>query len=106
PVNHHVGVSAFSEYAVVSKSSLVKVNKNIPFETIALFGCAVITGVGAVINTANIKLGSTVAIVGLGGVGLNAVLGALASGASKVIAIDINDNKLQLAKRLGATAVY
>lgn len=106
PVNHHVGVSAFSEHVVVSKHSLVKVEKSIPFETIALFGCAVITGVGAVVNNAHIKLGSKVAVVGLGGVGLNAVLGAIASGASEVVAVDINDQKLQLAKKLGATAVY
>ena len=105
-VNHHVGVSAFAEHAVVSEHSLVKVQKSIPFETIALFGCAVITGVGAVANNAKIELGSTVGVVGLGGVGLNALLGAIASGASEVIAIDINDQKLELAKQLGATSVF
>ncbi|GIN20448.1 zinc-dependent alcohol dehydrogenase family protein [Siminovitchia fordii] len=105
-VNHHVGVSAFSEYTVVSRHSLIKVEKDIPFEKLALFGCAVITGVGAVINTANIKLGSTVAVVGLGGVGLSALIGAIAAGASKVVAIDINDSKLQLAKELGATHTF
>lgn len=105
-VNHHVGVSAFSEYVVVSKHSVVKVDKSIPFEQIALFGCAVITGVGAVVNRAQVQFGSTVAVVGLGGVGLNAVLGAIASGAREVIAVDINDQKLQLAKKLGATSAY
>lgn len=106
PVNHHVGVSAFSEHVVVSKHSVVKVDKSIPFEQIALFGCAVITGVGAVVNRAKVQLGSKVAVVGLGGVGLNALLGAIASGASEVIAVDVNDQKLQLAKKLGATATY
>lgn len=105
-VHHHVGVSAFSEYVVVSENSVIKVDKNIPFEKMALFGCAVITGVGAVVNTANITLGSTVAVVGLGGVGLSALLGAIAAGASRVVAVDINDKKLQLAKELGATDTF
>lgn len=105
-IGHHVGVSAFSEYVVVSENSLVKVDEDLPFEKLALFGCAVITGVGAVVNTANIKLGSTVAVVGLGGIGLSALLGAIASGAREIIAIDINENKLKQAKELGATAVF
>lgn len=105
-VHHHVGVSAFSEYAVVSRNSVVKVSKDIPFEKAALFGCAVITGVGAVVNTASIKLGSTVAIVGLGGVGLSALLGAIAAGASRIVAVDINETKLKQAKELGATDVF
>ncbi|WP_298825805.1 zinc-dependent alcohol dehydrogenase family protein [uncultured Planococcus sp.] len=105
-VHHHVGVSAFSEYAVVSRNSVVKVSKDIPFEKAALFGCAVITGVGAVVNTAGIKLGSTVAVVGLGGVGLSALLGAIAAGASRIVAVDINETKLKQAKELGATDVF
>ncbi|RNF40236.1 zinc-dependent alcohol dehydrogenase family protein [Planococcus salinus] len=105
-VYHHVGVSAFSEYAVVSRNSLIKVKKGIPFEKLALFGCAVITGVGAVSNTANIKLGNTVAIVGLGGIGLSALLGAVTAGASRIVAVDINEAKLTQAKELGATDVY
>lgn len=105
-INHHIGVSAFSEYAVVSENSLVKVEEDLPFEKLALFGCAVITGVGAVVNTANIKLGSTVAVVGLGGIGLSALLGAIAAGAREIIAIDINENKLRQAVELGATAVF
>ncbi|ANU11844.1 alcohol dehydrogenase [Planococcus antarcticus DSM 14505] len=105
-INHHVGVSAFSEYAVTSINSVVKVNKDIPFEKAALFGCAVITGVGAVVNTAAIKLGSTVAVVGLGGVGLSALLGAIAAGASRVVAVDINEKKLKQAKELGASDVF
>lgn len=105
-IGHHVGVSAFSEYAVVSQNSLVKVSEDLPFEKLALFGCAVITGVGAVANTAKVTLGSSVAIVGLGGIGLSALLGAIAAGAREVIAIDINDKKLEQAKELGATAVF
>jgi alcohol dehydrogenase len=103
---HHLGVSAFSDHAVVSRKSVVKVDKNIPFEQIALFGCAAITGVGAVVNTANIKFGSTVAIIGLGGIGLSALLGAIASGASRIIAVDINETKLEKARELGATDVF
>lgn len=105
-IGHHVGVSAFSEYAVVSQNSLVKVEEDISFEKLALFGCAVITGVGAVVNTAKVQLGSTVAVVGLGGIGLSALLGAIAAGAREVIAIDINENKLEQAVSLGATAVF
>ncbi|MEN1970408.1 zinc-dependent alcohol dehydrogenase family protein [Lentibacillus sp. N15] len=105
-VNHHIGVSAFSEYAVVSRNSLIKVDKEIPFEHLALFGCAVITGVGAVVNTADIKLGQTVAIVGLGGVGLSALLGAVSAGASRIIALDINEAKLTQAKEFGATDTF
>ncbi|WP_151705917.1 zinc-binding dehydrogenase, partial [Weizmannia acidilactici] len=82
------------------------VDKDIPFEKLALFGCAVITGVGAVVNTARIKLGSTVAVVGLGGVGLSALIGAVSAGASRVVAVDINENKLKQAKKLGATDVF
>ncbi|MBP1971284.1 alcohol dehydrogenase [Virgibacillus natechei] len=105
-VNHHLGVSAFSEYAVVSSHSLVKVEKDIPFEKAALFGCAVITGVGAVVNTAAIKLGNTVAIVGLGGVGLSALIGAVSAGASRIVAVDLNEKKLEQAKELGATDTF
>lgn len=102
PINHHSGISAFAEYAVVSTRSLVKVERSIPLEHAALFGCAVLTGVGAATNTASISLGSTVAIVGMGGVGLAAQLGALAAGASQVIAIDTNPDKLAMATSLGA----
>lgn len=105
-ISHHLGVSGFAEYAVVSTHSIVKVDRDIPFEKIALFGCAVITGVGAVINTAKVKPGSTVAVVGMGGIGLNALLGAKLAGAREIIAIDINQDKLDLAKQLGATKTY
>ncbi|MDN6640282.1 MAG: zinc-dependent alcohol dehydrogenase family protein [Tetragenococcus sp.] len=105
-INHHIGVSGFSEYAVVSTHSIVKVDSEVPFEQIALFGCAVITGVGAVVNTTQVKPGSSVAIVGLGGIGLSAVMGAKLAGARKIIALDINPDKFEIAKELGATEVY
>lgn len=102
-VNHHLGVSAFAEYAVVSRESCVKITDPLPFEHSALFGCAVLTGVGAVVNTAKVSPGSSVAVIGLGGVGLCAVLGAVASGARQIIAVDLSNAKLDFAKRLGAT---
>jgi alcohol dehydrogenase len=101
-IHHHMGVSGFAEYAVVSRKSVVSIDKSLPYDIAALFGCAVMTGVGAVINTAKIMLGQTVLITGLGGVGFSALLGALASGASKVIVADINKEKLAKALELGA----
>src|SRR5699024_9592316 len=77
--------------------------REIPFPQVALFGCAVMTGVGAVINTARVPAGSSVAIVGLGGVGLSALLGAVVAGARQIVAVDVNPSKLELAKSLGAT---
>lgn len=105
-LHHHNGVSCFAEYATVSARSLVKIDPSIALENAALFGCAVLTGVGAAINTARIQLGHTVAIVGMGGVGMAALLGAYAAGAAQVIAIDTNPDKLAKAKLLGATAVF
>lgn len=100
-LNHHLGCSAFAERAVVSRRSLVRVDPDLPFAEAALFGCAVLTGVGAVVNTAGVKAGQSVAVVGLGGVGLASVLGALASGASPVVAVDLSEDKLALARSLG-----
>jgi alcohol dehydrogenase len=100
-LHHHLGCSAFADRAVVSRRSLVKVPADLPFEHAALFGCAVLTGVGAVVNTAQVRAGQSVAVVGLGGVGLASVLGALASGASPVIAVDLSEDKLALARSLG-----
>jgi alcohol dehydrogenase len=102
-LNHLLGVAAFADHVTVSRRSLVKVDKSLPFEHAALFGCAVLTGVGAVVNTAALKPGQSAAIVGLGGVGLAGLLGAVAAGASQVIAIDVMPQKLELAKKLGAT---
>lgn len=103
PVNHHMGVSAFAQFAVVSRRSLVKVDPELPFDEAALFGCAVLTGVGAVVNTAKMTPGTTAAVVGLGGVGMNCVLAAVLSGARTVVAVDLFDDKLELARALGAT---
>lgn len=101
-LNHHLGCSAFAEREVVSRRSLVKIDPALPFDQAALFGCAVLTGVGAVVNTAGVRAGQSVAVVGLGGVGLASVLGALASGASPVVAVDLSEDKLALARSLGA----
>ncbi len=103
PIHHHLGCSAFADHAVVSQRSLVKISKDLPFAMAALFGCAVLTGVGAVVNTARLQAGQSAAVIGLGGVGLSALLSARAAGAARIIAIDISEQKLALAKELGAT---
>jgi alcohol dehydrogenase len=102
-VNHHLGVSAFAEYAVLARESLVKVDATLPFDEAAVFGCAVLTGVGAVTNTVQPMPGASVAVVGLGGVGLAALLGARVIDAGTIIACDLSDDKLALARELGAT---
>lgn len=104
-INHHLGVSGFAEHAVTSRRSAVKIPKDLPFEIAAVFGCAVLTGMGAVVHTAGLRAGQSVLVVGLGGVGLSAVLGAVAAGARQVIAADIAEDKLELAKSMGATHV-
>ena len=106
PINHHLGCSAFAEHAVVSRRSLVKIDPALPFDEAALFGCAVLTGVGAVVNTAQVRAGQSVAIIGLGGVGLAAVLGAVAAGAREIIAIDLAAAKRELALSMGATSAF
>jgi len=104
-IHHHIGVSGFAEYAVASRRSLTRIDPTLPFHIAALFGCAVLTGVGALVNTAGLRLGHSVLVVGLGGVGLAAVLGALGAGARQVIAADIAADKLETARELGATHV-
>lgn len=104
PVNHHLGVSAFTDHIVVSARSAVRVDRELPFELAALFGCAVLTGVGATVNSARVRPGDSVAIFGLGGVGLAALLGAVACGAATIVAVDLVAEKLELARELGATA--
>lgn len=106
PVHHHLGVSGFAERATVSRRSLVKVDPELPLEEAALFGCAVLTGVGAVVNTAGVRAGASVAVVGLGGVGLCALLGAIAAGAREVVGIDLSPAKLASAQELGATLAF
>jgi alcohol dehydrogenase len=101
--NHHLGISAFSQFTVTAQESLVKIDPALPFDLAALFGCAVMTGVGAVFNTARVQSGSSVAIFGLGGVGLSAVMGARTAGAYPIIAVDRVPDKLKLASELGAT---
>lgn len=103
PLNHHLGVSAFAEATVVSARSAVRVDADLEPEIAALFGCAVMTGVGAVVNTARVAAGESVAIFGLGGVGLAALLGARAAGAHPIVAVDVLQSKLELARDLGAT---
>jgi alcohol dehydrogenase len=106
PVNHHLGLSVFAEHAVMSRRSVVKVETDLAFDKLALFGCAVMTGVGAVVNTARVAAGTSVAVVGLGGVGLNALLAARLVGARHIVGIDLSPDKLELARQLGATAVF
>lgn len=102
-LNHHLGVSGFADYATVSRNSLVKVDTSLAFEHAALFGCAVLTGVGATLNAAKVQPADRVAIIGLGGVGMAALLGARAAGAERIVAIDISEEKLDVARALGAT---
>lgn len=103
PIFHYMGCSTFSEYTVLPEISLAKVNKGAPLEEVCLLGCGVTTGMGAVLNTAKVEKGDTVAIFGLGGIGLSAIIGATMAGASRIIGVDINESKYELAKKLGAT---
>ena len=105
-VHHHLGVSAFAEYAVIDRRSAVKIDEDIPPQIAALFGCAVLTGVGAVLNSAALRPGESVAIYGLGGVGLAALLGAIAGGGNPIVAIDPVAEKRALAIELGAAAAF
>lgn len=103
PIFHYMGCSTFSEYTVLPEISLAKVNKEAPLEEVCLLGCGVTTGMGAVLNTAKVEKGDNVAIFGLGGIGLSAIIAARMAGANKIIGIDINESKFELAKQLGAT---
>jgi alcohol dehydrogenase len=106
PVNHWSGISAFAEYAVVSERSIIKIPKAVPLMDAAIFGCAVITGAGAVMNAAGSVRDKTIAVVGLGGVGLSGLLGGVVQGASRIIAVDMSEQKLALARELGATHTF
>lgn len=103
PVYHYMGTSTFSEYTVLPEVSLAKIPKDAPLDKVCLLGCGVTTGIGAVLNTAKVEAGATVAIFGLGGIGLAAIIGAKMAGAGRIIAIDINPSKFDIAKELGAT---
>lgn len=105
PIMQFANMSAFAEYQLVHENALVHVPDGVPMEVACLVGCSVMTGVGAVTNTAKIPVGSTVAVVGAGGVGLNIIQGAKLAGASKIIAVDLLENKLAAAKEFGATDV-
>ncbi|PPF89512.1 dehydrogenase [Subtercola sp. Z020] len=103
PVHHYLGTSAFAERAIVPMTGAIKVRDDAPLEAISIIGCAIATGVGAVRNTAQVPSGATVAVIGCGGVGLSIVQGARLAGASQIIAIDVRQDKTDLALRVGAT---
>lgn len=103
PLFHHLGISGFARHAVVARESAVVIPKDVPFETAALFGCAVLTGTGAVLNTAGVRPGQSVAVFGLGGVGLAAIMGARAAGAARIVAVDPVEGKRRVALEIGAT---
>jgi S-(hydroxymethyl)glutathione dehydrogenase/alcohol dehydrogenase len=103
PIYHYMGCSTFSEYTVLPEVSLAKIPKDAPLEKVCLLGCGVTTGIGAVLNTAKVEEGATVAIFGLGGIGLAAIIGATMAKASRIIVIDINPSKFDIARELGAT---
>lgn len=103
PVYHYMGCSTFSEYTVLPEVSVAKIPKEAPLEKVCLLGCGVTTGIGAVLNTAKVEEGATVAVFGLGGIGLAAIIGAKMAKASRIIAIDINPDKFAIARELGAT---
>jgi alcohol dehydrogenase len=105
-INHGSGLSLFAQYGVMARRSMVKIDQSIPLEDAAIFGCAVMTGAGAVLNTAKMQAGDTIAVVGLGGVGMNALFGAVAGGAERIIAVDANPEKLGLARQWGATDAF
>ncbi|MBW2293028.1 MAG: S-(hydroxymethyl)glutathione dehydrogenase/class III alcohol dehydrogenase [Deltaproteobacteria bacterium] len=103
PVHHYMGTSTFAEYTVVPEIALAKVNKAAPLDKICLLGCGVTTGIGAVLHTAKVEPGSSVAIFGLGGIRLSVVQGAVMAGAERIICVDLNPSKFDLAKQFGAT---
>lgn len=102
-IHHYMGTSTFSNYTVVPEIALAKVREDAPFEKICYIGCGVTTGIGAVINTAKVTPGSNVAVFGLGGIGLNVIQGARLVGADKIIGVDLNDGKRELAEKFGMT---
>lgn len=105
PIHQIYGLAGFAEQALIHENQLVKIPKAMPFPQAAVLGCATVTGAGSAINTAGVKPGATVAVLGAGGVGLNVLSGAQLMGATRIIAIDLNPTKLDLAKRFGATDV-
>src|SRR5690606_1263771 len=102
-IYHYMGTSTFSEYTVVPEIALAKINGAAPLDEVCLLGCGVTTGIGAVLNTAKVQPGSTVAVFGLGGIGLAVIQGAVMAKAARIIGIDTNSSKFDLAKKFGAT---
>jgi S-(hydroxymethyl)glutathione dehydrogenase / alcohol dehydrogenase len=100
---HYMGTSTFSEYTVLPEIAVAKISEKAPLEKVCLLGCGITTGIGAVLNTAKVEPGATVAVFGLGGVGLSAIQGATMAKASRIIAIDVNPDKFELARQMGAT---
>lgn len=103
PIYHYMGTSTFSEYTVVPEIAIAKINKAAPLDKVCLLGCGITTGIGAVLNTAKVEAGATVAVFGLGGIGLSVVQGAVMAKAERIICIDLNTEKFEMAKMLGAT---
>lgn len=103
PIYHYMGCSTFSEYTVLPEIAVAKINKEAPLDEVCLLGCGVTTGIGSVLNVAKAEEGSVVAVFGLGGVGLSAIIGAVLAKCKRIIAVDINPDKFDLAKKLGAT---
>lgn len=103
PIYHYMGTSTFAEYTVVPEIALAKINPSAALEKVCLLGCGVTTGIGAVLKTAKVQAGSTIAVFGLGGIGLSVIQGAKIAQASRIIALDINPDKFAMAKKLGAT---
>ncbi|NID14265.1 S-(hydroxymethyl)glutathione dehydrogenase/class III alcohol dehydrogenase [Luteibacter yeojuensis] len=103
PLLHYMGTSTFSEYTVLPEISLAKINKDAPLEKVCLLGCGITTGIGAVLNTAKVEPGATVAVFGLGGIGLSVVQGAVMAKAGRIVVVDTNPSKFEMAKMLGAT---
>lgn len=100
---HYMGTSTFSEYSVMPEISVAKISPEAPLDKVCLLGCGITTGIGAVLNTAKVEAGATVAVFGLGGIGLSVVQGAVMAGASRILAIDLNEDKFEMARMLGAT---
>ena len=103
PIYHYMGCSTFAEYTVVPEIALAKINPAAPLDKVCLLGCGITTGIGAVLNTAKVEPGSSVAVFGLGGIGLSCIQGAVMAKAERIIAVDINPDKWEIAKALGAT---
>jgi len=102
-IYHYMGTSTFSEYSVLPEIAIAKINKEAPLDKVCLLGCGITTGIGAVLNTAKVEAGSTVVIFGMGGIGLSVIQGAVMAQAGRIVCVDINEDKFEMARMLGAT---